>query len=341
MAGCRSETYRGEVGRIGSGRRGHVDGGARVAELNRPFGVCALRDGLLAFTDAHNNAVRFVVPEMTSSHAAVRRRRHVKTVENSGLLAPKGITASADERHLFVCDTGHHKIKFAALPSRSVLAGVDEVTDGVEIFAFAGSGKKGWRDGPALEASFNSPSGVCEHADGTIIVADTGNHCIRQIRREDGNTAAQLIVCDGGDNVIKMLPLEELMQQFLNVEERFDPLNFIQTTTIRSTFPHSGSESRSCEESVGSLSPRTNYTDPEDLGEENQLENDCKTCPCEASQALEEALGAISALQTENLRLRELLQCTFDEIELADKRFSENYQPQIDEASTPNAAKST
>lgn len=51
------------------------------------------------------------------------------------------------------------------------------------MFAFAGSGKKGWRDGLALEANFNSPSGVCEYADGSIIVADTGNHCIRQIRR--------------------------------------------------------------------------------------------------------------------------------------------------------------
>lgn len=107
----------------------------------------------------------------------------MNTVECSGLLTPKGIAASADERHLFVCDTGHHKIKLAALPSRSALAEIGSVTDGVEMFAFAGNGKKGWRDGAALEASFNSPAGVCEYADGTIMVADTGNHCIRQIRR--------------------------------------------------------------------------------------------------------------------------------------------------------------
>ncbi|KAE9000045.1 hypothetical protein PF010_g14927 [Phytophthora fragariae] len=481
MARSRSESSRGQVTRIGSGRRGHLDGFARDAELNRPFGVCALRDGLLVFTDSHNNAVRFVIPEST------RRRLHVKTVESSGLLTPKGIAASADERHLFVCDTGHHKIKFAALPSRSALADVDEVTDGVEMFSFAGSGKKGWRDGPALEASFNSPSGVCEYADGTIIVADTGNHCIRQIRRgvngklvaktiagayaslearrisgpvqrigcggtaiadkrasgyrdgerslfrspsaiiagptgellvadtmnncirglippsngtsawrvstvcgqttpghadgncesalfdqpvslcwgednntffvsdrgntcirqvgrsyrdglsytwptEDGDAGGHMIVCDGGANVIKMFPLEELTQQPLNVSERFDSPKLLETTSIRSTFPRSGSESRSSEESVASLSPRTNYTDSEDLGEENQLGNDCEACPCEASRALEEALRANAALQAENLRLRELLQCTFDEIELADKRFSENYQPQFDDS---------
>ncbi|KAL4170079.1 hypothetical protein KRP22_010986 [Phytophthora ramorum] len=187
--------HRGGFRCIGSGRRGHLDGGACQAELNRPFGVCTLRDGVLAFTDAHNNAVRFVIPERgRGATSKCRRKCHVKTLESSGLLTPKGIAASADERHLFVCDTGHHKIKLAALPSRSVLADVDKITDGVEMFAFAGNGKKGWRDGAALEASFNSPAGVCEYADGSIIVADAGNHCIRQIRRtSNGKLAVKTI----------------------------------------------------------------------------------------------------------------------------------------------------
>ncbi|KAF1794781.1 NHL repeat, subgroup [Phytophthora cactorum] len=160
-------------------KRGHMDGDSHIADLNRPFGICALHDGTLAFTDAHNNAVRFVISETRRGV----RRCYVKTVESSGLLTPKGIAASSDERHFFVCDTGHHKIKLAALPSRSALADIGSIIDEVEMFAFAGNGKKGWRDGPALEASFNSPAGVCECPDGTIIVADTGNHCIRQIRR--------------------------------------------------------------------------------------------------------------------------------------------------------------
>ncbi|KAG7380659.1 NHL repeat-containing protein 2 [Phytophthora pseudosyringae] len=170
---------------IGSGRRGHVDGDARDAELNRPFGVCAFRNGTLAFTDTHNNAVRFVISETRRCGAMskTRRRDFVKTAACSGLLTPKGIAASSDERHLFVCDTGHHRIKLAALPSRSALVDVGSIADGVEMFAFAGNGKKGWRDGAALEANFNSPAGVCEYGDGSIIVADTGNHCIRQIRR--------------------------------------------------------------------------------------------------------------------------------------------------------------
>ncbi|KAG2765957.1 hypothetical protein JG687_00008558 [Phytophthora cactorum] len=491
-----------EVRWIGSGRRGHMDGDSHIAELNRPFGICALHDGTLAFTDAHNNAVRFVISETRRGV----RRCYVKTVESSGLLTPKGIAASSDERHFFVCDTGHHKIKLAALPSRSALADIGSIIDEVEMFAFAGNGKKGWRDGPALEASFNSPAGVCECPDGTIIVADTGNHCIRQIRRAvngklvvktiagahasleakrgddtqrfepkrvsgyrdgvrslfrgpsaiiagphgellvadtmnnrirgllppsgassswkvsticgqdrpgygDGNcevalldqpislcwgvdtntffvvdrgnacirqvgrhygndlsyawvrtievgcipqaphpvrsqelsqyshplgivcmyhhdeeaVCPQLVVCDGGDNIIKMIPLEGLEQHVLDTKGRFD----IPKLSDRSTFPQSRSESRSCYDLEESLSPVSMYSDSQGLSE-NQFRDGGRICSCGASQALEEALKANAALQAENLRLKELLQCTFDEIELADKRFSENYQPQID-----------
>jgi hypothetical protein len=139
-----------------------------------------------------NNAVRFVIRDGAASKT--RRKYWVKTMESSGLLTPKGIAASTDERHLFVCDTGHHKIRLAALPSRSALADVRRITEGVEMFALAGNGRKGWRDGAALEASFNAPAGICEHADGTILVADTGNHCIRQIQRAaDGKLVVKTI----------------------------------------------------------------------------------------------------------------------------------------------------
>lgn len=128
-----------------------------------------------------NNAVRFVVRR--DSHRDLPPARVVQTLANTELLTPKGICASEDGRYLFVCDTGHHKIKFASLPASSALASAEEILAGVEMFPFAGNGKKSWRDGPVLECSFNSPTDVCQRADGTIVVADTGNHCIRQILR--------------------------------------------------------------------------------------------------------------------------------------------------------------
>ncbi len=44
----------------------------------------------------------------------------------------------------------------------------------------AGQGE-GWRDGPALQAQFNTPSQIALDAAGNLFVADTGNHVIRRI----------------------------------------------------------------------------------------------------------------------------------------------------------------
>lgn len=54
--------------------------------------------------------------------------------------------------------------------------------DGVHVSSIAGSGKKGYKDGPAGSAMFDSPSGVCVcPADGALIVADTGNNALRRV----------------------------------------------------------------------------------------------------------------------------------------------------------------
>ncbi len=48
------------------------------------------------------------------------------------------------------------------------------------VDTLAGQGE-GWRDGPALQAQFNTPSQIALDAAGNLFVADTGNHAIRRI----------------------------------------------------------------------------------------------------------------------------------------------------------------
>jgi sugar lactone lactonase YvrE len=43
-------------------------------------------------------------------------------------------------------------------------------------------GSEGYADGPSVRAAFHTPSGVAAAADGTVYVADTGNHTVRRIR---------------------------------------------------------------------------------------------------------------------------------------------------------------
>ncbi len=42
-------------------------------------------------------------------------------------------------------------------------------------------GREGFRDGPAMTAEFNTPSGIAVDARGNVFIADTGNHAIRKL----------------------------------------------------------------------------------------------------------------------------------------------------------------
>ena len=55
------------------------------------------------------------------------------------------------------------------------------------VDTLAGQGE-GWRDGPALQAQFDTPSSIALDAAGNVFVADTGNHVIRRIGT-DGNVS--------------------------------------------------------------------------------------------------------------------------------------------------------
>ncbi|MDW7602341.1 gluconolaconase, partial [Stenotrophomonas maltophilia] len=61
----------------------------------------------------------------------------------------------------------------------------------VETVAGQGEGRV---DGPALQASFNTPSGIAGDAQGNLYVADTGNHAIRRI-----GTDGQVTTLAGGE----------------------------------------------------------------------------------------------------------------------------------------------
>ncbi|MDX2343715.1 MAG: thioredoxin-like domain-containing protein [Acidimicrobiia bacterium] len=75
---------------------------------------------------------------------------------------------------LFVADSGHHRV-FAVDP-----------TDGAIVSVY-GNGNAGFESGPALTAEFDSPQGLAfDEVTGTLYVADTNNHAIRQIDIDSG-----------------------------------------------------------------------------------------------------------------------------------------------------------
>jgi DNA-binding beta-propeller fold protein YncE len=84
------------------------------------------------------------------------------------LLKPEQITCDK-EGNLYICDTGHHIIDIWDPLSQKVttFAGTRDVA--------------GLLDGEPLKATFNYPTGICIGNDGTIYIADNGNHRIRKI----------------------------------------------------------------------------------------------------------------------------------------------------------------
>lgn len=60
---------------------------------------------------------------------------------------------------------------------------IKKITDKGEVQTVAGS-TEGFADGPALEAQFNTPSGIVIDKDGNLIIADTSNNRIRQLSPE-------------------------------------------------------------------------------------------------------------------------------------------------------------
>jgi DNA-binding beta-propeller fold protein YncE len=84
-----------------------------------------------------------------------------------GLGRPRGLARLADGR-LLVSDR-----------TRETVSILDPATKAMTLLA--GSGKAGFADGAGAAATFDGPYGAAVLPDGSVVVADTGNHCVRKV----------------------------------------------------------------------------------------------------------------------------------------------------------------
>jgi sugar lactone lactonase YvrE len=154
---------------------GTSDGAARStqsnsAQFNAPYGVVADGSGNVYVADTGNNLIRKISAAGNVTTLAGSAGQAGST-DGQGAVArfngPYGI-ALGRNGNLLVADTLNHAIRSIAPDgSVSTLAGMPMVA--------------GASDGPAVAARFNLPYGIAVAADGTIFVADSGNHAIRSI----------------------------------------------------------------------------------------------------------------------------------------------------------------
>jgi uncharacterized protein (TIGR03437 family) len=191
------------------------DGPSALAQLNRPLGLAIDRADNLYVADSGNHRVRRITPtffittvagsatgeikdEIPATSAklvepsavavddtgnvyiAETSSNRIRLVDGAGLIstfadsrtaglyAPRGLKVAADGS-LLVCDSGNHRIRRIYGPD--------------QVVTVAGTGTAGFNaeTGLSTETMLNTPMDLTLLADGSILVADAGNHRIRKM----------------------------------------------------------------------------------------------------------------------------------------------------------------
>jgi sugar lactone lactonase YvrE len=149
------------------------DGGpALEAAFTQLASLAVAPDGRIAVSDDLTHRVRMLVDGKVVAVAGISGEPGFSgdggPAVEAKLDSPRGLAFDADG-NLLVADTGNHRIR------RIDAKGI--------ITTLAGTGEPGLAgdEGPALEATFREPNGIDVAVDGSIVVADTGNHRIRRI----------------------------------------------------------------------------------------------------------------------------------------------------------------
>jgi sugar lactone lactonase YvrE len=149
---------------------GSTNGSSTNALFNDPAAVVADPAGNLLVADSQNHAIRKITTHGLVTTLAGQLGvpgRGDETGAQARFDSPCGLAMDKDGT-LFVSDTGNHTIR--------------KITPTGAVATIAGrAGQSGFADGPSSAAMFNSPLGLAVAANGTIYVADSGNHLIRAI----------------------------------------------------------------------------------------------------------------------------------------------------------------
>ena len=162
----------------GSGQPGLADGTGIAASFKEPTGIAfdAARQ-VLYVADTENHAIRRITREgITTTLAGAGTPGDRDGIGSSAeLKQPVGIAIDATGTVL-IADTANNRIK--------------SITSSGVVTTIAGTGRSGYADGSALTARFAEPEGLTVDAHGTILIADTNNHRLRQLQNGIVSTIA-------------------------------------------------------------------------------------------------------------------------------------------------------
>jgi len=157
----------------GSGIPGFADGPAASAQLNRPAGV-VIAGGIVHVADYVNQRIRSISGGQLTTLAGSGATGLIDGPAAAAQFGGPSDVAIDSAGTVYVADYSNHCIR---------------AISGGQVTTFAGS-KQGYFDGPVAAALFNQPSGLTVAPNGTIYVAEMGNHRVRAISGGQVSTLA-------------------------------------------------------------------------------------------------------------------------------------------------------
>lgn len=152
----------------GTGSAGFVNGDTSVAQFNKPFGICIDPEGNVYLADAYNHRIRKIgIDGQVSTYAGTGIAGYLDgPADEARFNQPLNICFD-DEGNMFVSDFLNQRIR--------------KISADMQVTTIAGNGQAGYQEGPANQAMFNYPRGICLDDTGNIYIGDSWNHRIRKI----------------------------------------------------------------------------------------------------------------------------------------------------------------
>jgi sugar lactone lactonase YvrE len=191
----------GNVTTLAGGSEGFADGAGTSASFNTPSALALGADGNLYVADTGNNRIRKITPAgQVSTVAGDGTAGYVDgPAAQAQFNAPIGLSVSTGG-DIYVADTYNDVIRM--------------ITTEGEVTTVAGGGTPGFADGEQKVALFNTPSGIIA-TDSSLVVADTGNRCLRKVTAEGSVTTLSI----SGEEMSRPVGLAFSHDHFLYVTE--------------------------------------------------------------------------------------------------------------------------
>lgn len=153
---------------VGTGVAGYNDGNPAVAQFNRPQGIAIDKQGIVYVADTDNHSIRKITANGQVTTVAGNGKSGFTNgrLNQSQLNFPTGLLFSP-QGDLFIADTFNHSIR--------------KLSSSGELTTIAGNGREGFQDGPQSAAEFRQPRSLALGAKGSLYIADTQNHRIREL----------------------------------------------------------------------------------------------------------------------------------------------------------------